>query len=198
MIFPIHTLCLSKSRPHVNLSERARFPALSRIVMQIRRFDFATIPVFIIGHGKRCAFFESHRVRLNHRENCLDAPLRHHAICRKLRPRSDGVGKQSRHGLDPALLHISDDKGFTSRIHAATLASLRAASFLPTIWTPSPDVERARRLVVCRMQVVRHRTRIKNEVQAILHAHLIPWCPHSDLFGGRGRAWLAKQPVPGD
>ena len=92
-----------------------------------------------------------------------------------------------------AYAHVKTDK-----VDAATLASLHAAGFLPTIWTPSSDVERVRRLVARRVQVVRHRTRIKNEVQAILHAHLIPRCPHSDLFGGRGRAWLAKQPVPED
>jgi hypothetical protein len=55
-----------------------------------------------------------------------------------------------------------------------------------------------RRLVARRDQVVRHRTRIKNEVHSILHAHLIPPCPHADLFGRLGRAWLSKQPLPGD
>jgi transposase len=55
-----------------------------------------------------------------------------------------------------------------------------------------------RRLVARRYQVVRHRTRIKNEVHAILHAHLIPKCPHADLFNNRGRDWLARQPVPED
>ena len=49
-----------------------------------------------------------------------------------------------------------------------------------------------------RYQVVRHRTRIKNEVHAILHAHLIPKCPHADLFNTRGRDWLTRQPVPED
>ena len=49
-----------------------------------------------------------------------------------------------------------------------------------------------------RHQVVRHRTRIKNEVHSILHAHLIPKCPHVDLFSARGRAWLARQPLPDD
>jgi transposase len=53
-------------------------------------------------------------------------------------------------------------------------------------------------LVARRNQVVRHRTRIKNEVHAILHAHLIPPCPHADLFGGLGRAWLGTQPLPQD
>jgi transposase len=35
-------------------------------------------------------------------------------------------------------------------------------------------------------------------VHAILHAHLIPPCPHADLFGRLGRAWLARQVVPDD
>ena len=39
-----------------------------------------------------------------------------------------------------------------------------------------------RRLTARRYQIVRHRTRIKNEVHAILHAHLIPKCPHADLL----------------
>lgn len=55
-----------------------------------------------------------------------------------------------------------------------------------------------RRLAARRFQVVRHRTRIKNEVHAILHAHLIPRCPHADLFSGFGRAWLLRQAVPED
>ena len=86
----------------------------------------------------------------------------------------------------------------TDKVDAATLASLHAAGYLPQIWTPDAPTERLRRLVARRYQVVRHRTRIKNEVHAILHAHLIPKCPHADLFNRRGRAWLAGQPVPED
>ena len=86
----------------------------------------------------------------------------------------------------------------TDKIDAGVLASLRAADFLPEVWLPDAETERRRRLVTRRNQVVRHRTRIKNEVHAILHAHLIPPCPHADLFGRRGRAWLAHQPLPED
>ncbi|MBB4399220.1 transposase [Bradyrhizobium sp. ERR14] len=86
----------------------------------------------------------------------------------------------------------------TDKVDAGTLASLYAAGYLPEIWTPDAATERLRRLVARRYQVVRHRTRIKNEVHAILHAHLIPKCPHADLFNGRGRDWLAHQPVPDD
>lgn len=86
----------------------------------------------------------------------------------------------------------------TDKVDAATLASLHAAGYLPEIWTPDAATERMRRLVARRYQVVRHRTRIKNEVHAILHAHLIPKCPHADLFNMRGRDWLTRQPVPDD
>ena len=86
----------------------------------------------------------------------------------------------------------------TDKIDAGVLASLRAADFLPEVWLPDAQTERLRRLVTRRDQVVRHRTRIKNEVHAILHAHLVPRCPHADLFGGRGRAWLERQVMPDD
>ncbi len=86
----------------------------------------------------------------------------------------------------------------TDKIDAGTLASLYAAGYLPQIWTPDASTERLRRLVARRYQVVRHRTRIKNEVHSILHAHLVPRYPHADLFSGVGRAWLLRQPVPED
>jgi transposase len=86
----------------------------------------------------------------------------------------------------------------TDKIDAGTLASLFAAGYLPEIWTPDAATERMRRLVARRYQVVRHRTRIKNEVHSTLHAYLIPQCPHADLFGGVGRAWLLRQPLPDD
>lgn len=92
-----------------------------------------------------------------------------------------------------AQAHVKTDK-----IDAGTLANLHAAGYLPQIWTPDAVTERKRRLAARRYQVVRHRTRIKNEVHSILHAHLIPKCPHADLFNGRGRTWLAHQPLPDD
>jgi transposase len=86
----------------------------------------------------------------------------------------------------------------TDKIDAGTLASLYAAGYLPEIWTPDAATERRRRLAARRFQIVRHRTRIKNEVHSILHAYLIPRCPHADLFNKLGRAWLLRQPVPDD
>ena len=85
----------------------------------------------------------------------------------------------------------------TDKIDAGVLASLRAANFLPEVWLPDTGTERMRRQVARRNQVVRHRTRIKNEVHAILHAHLVPCCPH-DLFARVGRDWLGRQTLPDD
>jgi transposase len=86
----------------------------------------------------------------------------------------------------------------TDKIDAGVLASLRAAGFLPEIWVPDAGTERLRRLVARRNQVVRHRTRVKNEVHAILQAHLVPPCPHADLFGRLGRTWFGQQTLPDD
>jgi transposase len=80
-----------------------------------------------------------------------------------------------------AQAHVKTDK-----IDGGTLASLYAG-YLPEIWTPDAATERMRRLAARRYPVVRHRTRIKNEVHSILHAQLIAKCPHADLFeGGTG------------
>jgi transposase len=85
-----------------------------------------------------------------------------------------------------AQAHVKTDK-----IDAGTLASLQAAGYLPQIWTPDAATERKRRLATRRYQVVRHRTRLKNEVHSILHAHLIPNCPHADLFNAAvEHGWL--------
>jgi len=55
-----------------------------------------------------------------------------------------------------------------------------------------------RQEVTRRTQIVGQRTGLKTIVQSILHAHLVPPCPHADLFGPRGRAWLLAQPLPPD
>lgn len=86
----------------------------------------------------------------------------------------------------------------TDKIDAGVLASLRAADFLPEAWVPDAGTERRRRLVARRNRVVRHRTRVQNEIHAILAAHLAPPCPHAELFNGPGRAWPAKQVLPED
>ncbi len=86
----------------------------------------------------------------------------------------------------------------TDGIDAAVLAKLYASGFLPEVWVTDERTGALRRQVSRREQLVRQRTRLKNIVQSILHAHLVPPCPHADLFGRRGRAWLAQQVLPAD
>jgi transposase len=66
------------------------------------------------------------------------------------------------------------------------------------VWTPDEKTLALRRQVARRTQLVRQRTRLKNLIQSILHAHLIPLCPHGNLTGVSGRKWLAKQELPED
>jgi transposase len=78
------------------------------------------------------------------------------------------------------------------------LARLYASGFLPEVWIPDERTAAIRRQVTRRTQLVRQRTRLKNVVQSILHAHLVPPCPHQDLLGRSGRGWLAGQWLPED
>jgi transposase len=86
----------------------------------------------------------------------------------------------------------------TDAIDAAVLARLYASNFLPEVWIPDQRTLALRRQVTRRNQVVRQRVRLKTIVQSILHAHLVPQCPHADLFGHKGRAWLTAQHLPED
>src|SRR3712207_288627 len=93
---------------------------------------------------------------------------------------------------------IADAKVKTDRIDATVLAQLYASGFLPEAWIPDERTAAMRRRVTRRTQLVRQRTRLKNTVRSILHAHLIPPCPHQDLFGRAGREWLAGRWLPED
>jgi transposase len=86
----------------------------------------------------------------------------------------------------------------TDTIDAGVLAQLYASGFLPEVWIPDAPTQALRRQVTRRNQIVRQRSRLKNIIQSILHAHLIPSCPHADLCGAKGRAWLDQQVVPED
>jgi len=93
---------------------------------------------------------------------------------------------------------IAEAKVKTDKVDAAVLAQLLAAGFLPSVWLPDEATFALRRQVVRRAHIVRQRTRLKNQVQSILHRNLIPRCPAADLFGVKGRAWLATQDLPQD
>ena len=85
----------------------------------------------------------------------------------------------------------------TDKIDAAVLAKLHASGFLPEVWMPDEETETRRRVVAERAQLVSQITRLKNRIQSVLHANLIP--PYKGiLFSQRGRTWLTAQPLPED
>src|SRR5262249_20761078 len=61
------------------------------------------------------------------------------------------------------------------------LAQLYASGFLPEVWIADETTQALRRQVTRRNQIVRQRSRLKNIIQSILHAHLIPSCPHQAI-----------------
>ena len=93
---------------------------------------------------------------------------------------------------------IAHAKIKTDTIDATVLAKLYASNFLPEVWVPDARTLALRRQVTRRNQIVRQRVRLKTITQSILHAHLVPQCPHADLFGHRGRSWLLAQHLPAD
>jgi transposase len=127
-------------------------------------------------------------------EVVLEATCNTHAIARLLRAYARRVVISN-----PLRTRaIAEAKVKTDKIDAGVLARLHASGFLPEVWSPDEGTEQLRRQVARRAQIVQHRTRLKNRIHAILHRNLLPRCPATDLFGHRGRAWLAAQALPAD
>lgn len=93
---------------------------------------------------------------------------------------------------------ISHARVKSDRFDARTLARLLDAGMLESVWVPSPEIGALRRRVARRAALVRQRTRAKNEVHASLARCLLGKSPASDLFGVKGRGWLAEQDLPGE
>jgi transposase len=84
----------------------------------------------------------------------------------------------------------------TDKIDARSLARLLATGFLPEVWAPDPETAALRHQLARRRQLVKQRTREKNQIHAVLQRNLKGKPPASDLFGAKGRAWLAAQELP--
>jgi transposase len=84
------------------------------------------------------------------------------------------------------------------RFDARTLAELLAVDLIPRVWITDERTRVLRRLTSRRAQLVRHRTRVKNEVAAVLVRNLKGRPPVTDVFGKRGRRWLATLELPAD
>jgi transposase len=127
-------------------------------------------------------------------EVALEATGNTHAIARLLEARVARVVV-----ANPAKTRaIAEAKVKTDKVDAEVLAQLLAADYLPGVWLPDDETHALRRQVHRRAHIVRQRTRLKNGVHAILHRNLVPRCPAADLFGHKGRRWLADQRLPLD
>jgi transposase len=108
--------------------------------------------------------------------------------------------------LEPHVMRVvvvsPDDTGIrqarakTDRLDARTLAKLLAAGELDAVWMPDEACRVLRRRLARREQLVRSRTRAKNEVHAVLMRRLKGKPPVSDLFGVKGREWLRELELP--
>lgn len=87
---------------------------------------------------------------------------------------------------------IAHARAKTDKIDARTLATLLWKGELEAVWTPDDRVRVLRRRLHRREQLVRARTRAKNEVHAGLMRTLQGKPPCSDIFGKKGRRWLEQ------
>lgn len=93
---------------------------------------------------------------------------------------------------------ISHAKVKNDRFDARTLAKLLSADLVPRVWISDERTRLLRRLTSRRTQLIRQRTRTKNEISAVLLRNLKGRPPVSDLFGKKGRAWLDRLELPVD
>jgi transposase len=84
----------------------------------------------------------------------------------------------------------------TDRLDARALARLLWKGELESVWRPDERCRVLRRRLARREQLVRARTRSKNEIQAVLQRRLQGKPPSTDLFGVKGRQWLEGLELP--
>jgi transposase len=91
---------------------------------------------------------------------------------------------------------IAQARAKTDRLDARALARLLWAGELDAVWMPDERCRIMRRRLARREQLVRSRSRAKNEIHAVLQRRLQGKPPCADLFGNKGRAWLAGLELP--
>jgi transposase len=112
-------------------------------------------------------------------------------IARIIEPRVERVVVVS-----PSDTGIRQARAKTDRLDARTLARLLAAGSLDALWMPDERTSALRRRLSRRSQLVRARTRAKNEIYAVLIRRLIAKPGVSDLFGLAGQRWLEALELP--
>jgi transposase len=106
--------------------------------------------------------------------------------------------------VDRVVVVSPDDTGIasarakTDKLDARALALLLWKGELEAVWMPDERCRILRRRLARREQLVHSRSRSKNEVHACLQRRLQPKPPCSDLFGVKGREWLAALELPGE
>jgi transposase len=98
--------------------------------------------------------------------------------------------------VSPSDTGIRQARAKTDRLDALALAKLLAAGSLDGVWMPDEPVRAMRRRLARRSQLVSARSRVKNEVHAVLVRCLKGRPPVSDLFGRKGQAWLGELELP--
>jgi transposase len=91
---------------------------------------------------------------------------------------------------------ITQARAKTDRLDARTLARLLWSGELESVWMPDERCRVLRRRLARREQLVHSRSRAKNEIHAVLQRRLQGRPPCSDLFGVKGRRWLAGLELP--
>jgi transposase len=112
-------------------------------------------------------------------------------VARLLEPHVDRVVVVS-----PDDTGIASARAKTDKLDARTLAGLLWKGELEAVWMPDERCRVLRRRLARREQLVRGRSRAKNEVHAVLMRRLQGKPPCSDLFGIKGRQWLAALELP--
>lgn len=90
---------------------------------------------------------------------------------------------------------ISWAKVKSDKVDAAMLAKLLAAGMIAPVWAADDETRMLRYKVAHRSQIVRHRTRVRNQASSVLQRNLIK--PKiSDSWGTTGRAWMQTVELP--
>ena len=92
---------------------------------------------------------------------------------------------------------IAQARAKTDRLDARALARLLWSGELEAVWMPDERCRVLRRRLARREQLVRSRSRAKNEIHAVLMRRLQGKPPCSDLFGVKGRQWLRRAGAAG-
>jgi transposase len=98
--------------------------------------------------------------------------------------------------VSPTDTGIRQARAKTDRLDARALAKLLAAGSLDAVWVPDESTQAMRRRLQRRSQLVRVKSKAKNEIHAALMRRLISKPAFSDLFGAKGRRWLADLKLP--